>query len=113
YGKNAVFSGAGRKYDIVFSYPWSDADSVDITWPKGYDLDSADVPNEIADRQKISNLLVKVGVNKENRVLEYRRNFYFGGGGNVLFSAEVYPILKLLFDQIHAGNSHTITLKQL
>ncbi|MEQ1643921.1 MAG: DUF3857 domain-containing protein, partial [Pyrinomonadaceae bacterium] len=33
YGKNAVFSGAGRKYDIVFSYPWSDADSVDITWP--------------------------------------------------------------------------------
>ena len=112
YSKSAVFSGAGRKYDIVFSYPWSDDDNIDITWPLGYDLDSADTPNEISDRQKIASLTTSIAVIKAERQIKYHRNFFFGGGGNVLFPADIYPILKLLFDRFHTANSHAITLKQ-
>ncbi len=112
YGKNAVFSGTGRKYDIAFSYPWGDVDSVDITWPQGYDLENADVPNEISDRQKIAFQKIQIGIEKPTRLMQYRREFYFGGGGNVLFPADAYPVLKQLFDQFHTANSHTITLRQ-
>ncbi|MEQ1606827.1 MAG: DUF3857 and transglutaminase domain-containing protein [Pyrinomonadaceae bacterium] len=113
YSKNAVFAAADRKYDIVFPNPWSDTDDIDITWPKGYDLDNADVPAEQGDAQGISSLKTKVEVAKADRLMKYHREFYFGGGGNVLFDASVYPVLKRLFDQFHTANSHTITFKQL
>jgi len=45
-------------------------------------------------------------------MLQYRRTFHFGKGGKVLFPAAVYPVLKQLFDLVHASNSHAITLKQ-
>lgn len=112
YGKNPLFSGATRKYDIVFSYPWSDTDSIDITWPQGFELENPESPDEISDRQKIAYLKTKIGVELATRIMEYRREFYFGGGGNVLFQADVYSVLKQLFDQFHTANSHTITLRQ-
>ena len=40
------------------------------------------------------------------------RNFYFGGGGRVLFPVSVYQPLKNLFDEFHKADTHTITLRQ-
>lgn len=112
-GKGALFAAADRKYDIVFSNPWSDTDNVEITWPEGYELDNADAPADQGDTQNISSLKTRVEVVKADRLMKYRREFYFGGGGNVLFDASIYPVLKKLFDEFHSANSHTITFKQL
>lgn len=113
YNKNAVFAAAERKYDVVFPNPWSDSDSIEITWPKGFDLDNADLPADQGDAQKISSLKTRIEVVKAERTMKYHRDFYFGGGGNVLFDAKMYPSLKQLFDQFHTANSHTITFKQM
>ncbi|MFZ1702547.1 MAG: DUF3857 domain-containing protein [Pyrinomonadaceae bacterium] len=112
YGKNAVFSGTERKYSIVFQYPWSETDNVEITWPEGYDLDNADAPALVTEQSKVGELKTTISVVKETRALTYDRNFYFGNGGNIKFAASTYPVLRSLFDQFHAANSHTITFKQ-
>lgn len=112
YGRNPEFSTATRKYDIFFHHPWSEDDEIEIELPKGFSLDSADVPAEIADPQKIGFLQIKIGVDKANSFMKYQRKFHFGGGGNVLFPVNAYPQLKQMFDDFHKADTHTITLKQ-
>jgi len=112
YGKGALFSGADRKYSIFFQYPWSETDLVEITYPKNFDLDSADAPGELADPQKIGLLNINIGTDRATNFLQYRRQFHFGGGGNVLFSSQMYAPLKNLFDIFYKADSHTLTLKQ-
>lgn len=112
YGSLPVFSSATRKYDIFFRHPWSEQDEIEIETPKGFSLDSADAPASIADSGKVSSLTFNITFDKANGLLKYKRDFFFGGGGNVLFRSEVYPQLKGLFDSFSKADSHTITLKQ-
>ncbi len=112
YGSDPLFSGAARKYDVYFDYPWSEVDSIEINLPKNFDLDNADAPGEIADPQKIGSLKITIGVDKVNSFLKYDRKFHFGGGGNLLFPAASYQPVKNLFDTFHKSDSHTITLRQ-
>ena len=112
YGKEPEFSTATRKYDIYFSYPWAETDSVEIELPKNFTLDSADQPNVIADAQKISSLDISMTYGKTTNLLKYQRKFFFGGGGNILFRNNSYQVLKNLFDSFHKADTHTITLKQ-
>ena len=112
FGKKPEFTTSARKYDIAFSYPWSEQDDIEIELPKGFQLDSADNPGEVADPQKISRLNISIGIEKESNTLKYNRQFYFGGGGNILFPVAAYPALKNIFDFFNKADSHTITLKQ-
>lgn len=112
YGTNPLFSSSTRKYDLFFKYPWSELDNIEISYPKNYDLDSADAPGTVADPQKIGLLDVQIAVDKATNTLVYKRDFHFGGGGNVLFKAASYQPIKNLFDHFYQSDSHTITLKQ-
>ena len=112
YGQSSLFSGANRKYDIYFHYPWSEQDTIEISLPKGFALDNADAPGKIADAQKIGSLDIRIGVDNATNTLVYRRAFYFGGGGNILFPASAYQTLKTMFDAFNKADTHTITLKQ-
>lgn len=112
HGNNPVFSGAGRKYDIYFRYPWSESDKIEIELPKGFELDNADSPVPMADALKISSLDVKLSYSQSAHVLIYGREFYFGGNGKILFPARSYQPLKALWDAFHKIDSHTISLKQ-
>jgi hypothetical protein len=112
YGSNPLFSSATRKYDIFFPYPWSEKDDIEIQLPQGFALDSAESPGTVADPSKIGSLDIRISIDKEKNLLIYKRNFYFGGGSNTLFSASVYQPLKNLFDAFHKSDAHTITLKQ-
>nr|MDQ3042186.1 DUF3857 and transglutaminase domain-containing protein [Acidobacteriota bacterium] len=112
YGENTAFSTATRKYDIYFNYPWSENDAIEIELPKGFSLDNADAPGDLADAQKIGFLQIKMGVDKTSHLLVYKRKFHFGGGGNILFPVGAYQPLKTMFDEFHKADTHTITLKQ-
>jgi hypothetical protein len=112
YGANSAFSGANRKYDIHFQYPWSEQDDIQITLPKGFTLDNADAPGEIADPQKIGLVDVRIALDNASNTLIYKRKFHFGGNGITLLPATAYQPLKNLFDLFNKADTHTITLKQ-
>lgn len=112
HGSSPVFSSSTRKYDILFSYPWSEDDTVEIKLPAGFELDSADSPGDVGDPRKIGGLVVKISIDKPNHTLKYKRNFHFGGGGHVQFGPEMYQPLKGMFDAFNKADTHTITLKQ-
>ena len=112
YGTTAVFASATRKYDIYFRYPWSESDDLTIQLPSGFALDSADAPGTIVDPTKISTLKIDIGINSKANVLSYKRNFFFGSGGRVLFPPTSYAPLKNLWDTFYTADTHTLTLKQ-
>jgi hypothetical protein len=112
YGSNARFSGGDRKYDIFFQYPWSETDSVEITYPKSFDLESPESPGVFGDPQKISLLDIKIGVDPKTDFVQYKREFHFGGNGAVYFTTRAYPSLKNLFDAFNKMDAYSLTLKQ-
>lgn len=111
YGNNPVFSSSTRKYDVYFRYPWSEHDDVQITLPKGFELDNADAPSPLSDPGKIGLLDVKLSLDRANNKLLLDRKFYFGGNSKILFPARSYQPLKNLWDGFHKIDSHTISLK--
>jgi hypothetical protein len=111
HGVNSLFTAGQRRYDIYFHYPWSEEDQVSIDLPAGFVLDNPDQPAPFGAGQ-ISQYKVTIGMTADNRTLVYKRKFFFGGGGNIIFPSASYPALKQLFDAIHTNDNHTITLKQ-
>lgn len=111
-GPAALFSSGTRKYDVFFSYPWSEDDNVEIKLPKTFDLDNLEQPAPFSDPSKIGSVQVEMKFDPANHNLTYGRKFYFGRGNKLLFPARVYPALKNVFDGFHKTDSQTISLKQ-
>ncbi len=111
YGEPSLFSSATRKYDIYFHYPWSHDDVVEFALPSGYGLENAEKPAPFG-AGVISKYNVSLGVTPDHKTLVLHREFFFGGDGNLLFPHTAYDQIKLLFDQLHRNDEHTITLKQ-
>lgn len=112
YGARPVFSSASRTNSIYFPYPWSEQDAISIKLPDGYEIDGADSPGLIADSSKIGSDSISMSIEKSANILYYRRNFYFGGGGKILFPVTAYEPLKGLFDAFHKADTHAISIKQ-
>jgi hypothetical protein len=112
YGAAAAFSSATRAHDIYFPYPWSEQDAVEIELPKGFVLDNADIPKEIADSGNVAGLKISLKIDKTANTLMYQRRFHFGGNDRLLFPATSYQPLKKLFDVFHKANAHIIALKE-
>ena len=114
HGQSPLFSAANRKYPIYFNYPWSEQDQITVDLPAGFALDSADAPAAITPEMtsQIAAQKIKMNVTTDGRTLNYSREFFFGGGNNILFPVTSYVPLKNLFDRFSQANDHTITLKQ-
>lgn len=110
-GVAPLFTGSQRKYDIFFRHPWSEKDSVEIRFPESYALDSPDAPANVPEDGGIAGLSFKLTTPTKNS-LRYEREFFFGGGGHVLFPATSYPAMKNLFDLFSKSDTHTMTIKQ-
>ncbi|MGH9853647.1 MAG: DUF3857 domain-containing transglutaminase family protein [Blastocatellia bacterium] len=114
-----MFPNQERKYSVYFRYPWAEEDTVTIQLPAGFELDNAEMPSSIR-AEGVSLYDVNIQYDAQSRTLIYKRNFFFGGGGALIFPgigqenqlAEIYPRLKKLFDMIHERDVHTISLKQ-
>ena len=111
YGATPVFSTADRKYPVFFHYPWTENDDIQITLPKGYELENADAPTPIADASKITSHNIDIGIDRANNVLVYKRTFVFGNG-MTLFQPANYKLLKNYFDAFHKNDSHMLTVRQ-
>ncbi|HSD47707.1 MAG TPA: DUF3857 domain-containing protein, partial [Pyrinomonadaceae bacterium] len=111
YGLKPLFATTMRKYPIYFHYPWSENDQVNIELPPGYALDNADAPAPFSSG-KVSEYKPGLAITSDGKTLVYKREFFFGGGGAVLFPVETYPAMKAYFDQLHKQDSHSIALKQ-
>lgn len=111
-GAGALFPTSERRNMIYFPYPWSEQDEVTINLPAGFALDSADAPMGL-NAGEVSKYNIKLSVIKDGRTLIYRRDFFFGGGKDLLlFPVAAYSQLKTLFDELHKRDNHTLTLKQ-
>lgn len=111
HGEKPIFATADRKYPIYFHYPWSEDDHVDIELPKGYAFDNADAPAPFGSAP-ISEYKVNIAASTDGSLLVYKRNFFFGGNGTVLFPVTSYGQLKGYFDLLHKQDNHSIALKQ-
>jgi hypothetical protein len=112
HGSNPVFAGDKRKFDIYFTYPWSESDDIEIILPNGYELDNAERPGDVADPSNIGSLTIGIGISADKKLMKYTRQFHFGGGGRILFPAGVYVPLKNLFDAFQKSDTHPIAMRQ-
>ncbi len=114
HGQGPIFSSADRKYPIYFHYPWSEQEQITVELPAGFTLDNADAPAPITPEMtsQIAAQKIKMSITTDGRTLNYSREFFFGGGSNILFPETSYVPLKNLFDRVSQANEHTITLKQ-
>ncbi len=110
-GINPLFSASTRTYPIYFHYPWLEDDEVMIDLPQGFALDNADAPSPFGGGV-VGEYKPSIAVTKDGRTLVYKRNFFFGGGGNIFFQVNTYPQLKNFFDMLNKQDNHTVTLKQ-
>ncbi|HKO42819.1 MAG TPA: DUF3857 domain-containing protein [Pyrinomonadaceae bacterium] len=111
YGVGPLFTTSTRRHEVYFNYPWSEEDEVTVELPEGFSLDNAESPAPFS-AGAISEYKPSVSVTKDGRKLIYKRKFYFGGGGSILFPVQSYGQLKIYFDQLHKHDNHIITLKQ-
>ncbi len=110
-GVGPLFSTSSRQHAVYFSYPWSEEDEVTIELPPGFALDTADAPTPFMSKP-ISEYMPSLATTKDGKILIYKRQFYFGGGGNILFPVGAYEQLKQYFDMLHKQDNHAIILKQ-
>ena len=107
-----VFETNSRRYDIQFSYPYSEQDDITIELPAGFNLESADAPANVEDGQQISSDKISIAITKDGKTLIYKRKFFFGNKGLPSFQAKGYPVLKKLFEAFNKADTHLLTLKQ-
>jgi hypothetical protein len=111
HGANPLFSAGTRQYPIYFHYPWLEQDEVTITLPEGFALDNPDAPPPFGGGV-VGEYKPRISVTKDGRTLIYKRDFFFGRSGNIIFAPGAYSQLKAFFDTLHKEDNHTITLKQ-
>ena len=87
---------------------WKEEDNITIELPAGFALDNADVPAPLKAGDVVD-YSVWMGATKKGDELQFKRTFSFKA---LIFPVSSYPSLKQVFDLVHEGDNHTITLKQ-
>jgi hypothetical protein len=112
HGTGAMFTTTERKFDVYFQHPWSEEDEITIELPSGYALEAAEQPAPVSATKGICAQTIKIGMADDKKTLKYRRSFFFGTNGNIIFGKANYPAIKTLFDSIRRADDHTLILRQ-
>lgn len=110
-GAPVIFAAAERKFPIMFPYARGEQDDVEIVLPEGYALDQPSAPAAVGVVGEAFSSTYKIQYSGKTRALGYRRDFALGANGVFAFRKEAYPVLKGLFEQLHASDTHSIMLK--
>ena len=108
-GETPMFTASERKYPIRFHYGWEEHDKVTIELPEGFDLDHPEAPDSMTFGEP-GGYNVRMAL-QPGRKLVCGRDLAFGKGGLLGYSAEIYPKLKHVFDEIQRRDDQTIALK--
>jgi Domain of Unknown Function with PDB structure (DUF3857)/Transglutaminase-like superfamily len=111
HGNSPLFAQADRKYPIYFHYPWSENDEVAINLPPGYTLENAEAPASFGSGN-ISDYKPSLAVSTDGKFLVYKRTFFFGGNGLLIYPVTSYGQLRGYFDMLYKQDNHTVSLKQ-
>ncbi len=110
-GQPVAFAAAERKYPIMFPYSYGEYDDIRIVLPEGYVLDKGSAPKPVADGANTISATYKLGYLPKTRTFTYERDFTLGGNGVTSFRVESYPVLKALFEKVHASDTHSLLIK--
>jgi hypothetical protein len=72
----------------------------------------ADAPGDVSDPAKSGSLMISMAFDKASGVLRYKRSFYFGANGKLIFPVNNYQAMRELFGEFHKADTHIVTLKQ-
>lgn len=111
-GAESVFTAAERRHDLDFRFAWNEDDTVTIDLPAGFDVEAAAPPQAMLIDEGRS-AKYQVELTSTGGRLSYKRSFFVGAGGPVVFSRQAYPVFKRLFDAVHAGDAHVVTLRRV
>ncbi len=110
-GQPVIFAAAERKYPIMFPYAYGEHDDVQIALPEGYVLDKGSAPKPVADVANTISATYKLQYLPKTRTFTYQRDFALGSNGVTSFRVESYPVLKALFEKVHASDTHSLLIK--
>ncbi|HYZ86219.1 MAG TPA: DUF3857 and transglutaminase domain-containing protein [Bryobacteraceae bacterium] len=109
-GEAPMFEAAKRTHNLVFNYAWTESDEVAVEFPEDFRLEKPESPGSLNFGQPGSyNSLYRV---RNDRELLVSRKFTFGAKSMLVFSKDMYPTLKRVFDEIHRLDGHSIALKE-
>jgi hypothetical protein len=109
-GFGSFFTESTRHNNVYFQFPWSEFDTIELKLPAGFVLDHADAPAGVKAPPTCV-YTVRIALDKANNRLQYERHLTFGDRDLLMFSKDVYPTLKKVFDTIHESDNHMLTLK--
>ncbi|HMM81089.1 MAG TPA: DUF3857 domain-containing protein [Pyrinomonadaceae bacterium] len=111
YGTSPAFASTTRTYGIAFTYPWSEKDEVEITYPSTYAIDNGEAPGD-ADAGDIGKDTIRIQSDAAASKIKYFRDFYFGTPDTLTFDVSKYSVLKELWDMIHKSDTAALSIKQ-
>ncbi len=110
-GENVLFTEPERKFPVAFPFARQEHDEIEVVLPEGYALDNPSAPPVVGDGGKALGASYQIKFVPRTRTLSYRRDFTLGGNGITTFRVESYPLVKRLFEQLHAADAHSLMLK--
>lgn len=118
YGQKPIFPNQTRRHPVYFHYPWSEDDDVRIELPVSFEPETiSEVLPLTADT--VAEYKPKMEYETGSRTLVFKRTYFFGGGGALLFPQSndpesiqaVYKQLKTFFDLVQDRDGFTISLR--
>jgi hypothetical protein len=103
------FTATQRRYPIAFHHAWKEMESVSIALPQGFALDNANDPGGL-NFGAPGEYKLKLSVRGQSELVA-ERELTFGKQGIFFFESKAYAQLKVVFDEIHRRDNHTISLK--
>jgi hypothetical protein len=92
-GINALFPTSKRLYDIYFNFPWVETDTVEITLPKGYQLNELPEIGPVV-LKPAGHLEINLAMSDDEQTLKCKRDFVFGEQGSIFFPANQYSTIR-------------------
>ena len=104
------FTEAARKWDLYFSYGWSEEDDVTIDLPEGWVSDQPSAPAS-ANLGSVGKYSVSLKQTPDGHRLVYHREFEWGRDSKLVLPVTAYADVKKVFTFMHDQDDFTVTLK--
>lgn len=103
------FPETSRNSDMFFEFAKREIEIAEIKLPENFELEEASAPRPF-ENKGVFIYSPKLGIKQKSNTLLYSNDFTFTA---TFLPVRYYGTVKKLFDDKHAGDQHTITLKKM